>query len=288
MKKTILIILAVAILFLAGWAILQSGNKSEDENRKNGQNNNQSKNYTLEESRLLAQNWMENECPTYVYDGENLMLQESLKINQSECEDCYQFEFTFKSRHGGYGDREGQMITQAITPHITVVTVENGEVAKALTDNQFNEITEEIRQGGQGVDRLQPQTVDLYFYNKNQDKDEEGNIICSPEAVTPVERVIPNKNPIKESIELLLKGRLTEKEKEEGFSTEFPNDDFELENIELNESDGELILTFTEVPGFTTGGSCRVTLLKAQIEKTAEQFPEVEEVAIEPETLFQP
>jgi hypothetical protein len=49
-----------------------------------------------------------------------------------------------------------------------------------------------------------------------------------------------------------------------------------------------LTLKFTEVPGFTDGGSARMLILSSTIEKTALQFPGVKEVVFLPETLFQP
>lgn len=131
------------------------------------------------------------------------------------------------------------------------------------------------------------QTVQLYYYNEEKDKElNEGEIACTPEAVLPVERKVESENLIEDTIRLLIQGNLTEEEKEQGFTTEFPHQEFRL--IESVLEEGTLTLVFTEVPGFTTGGSCRVGILRAQIEKTAEQFSEVEEVIIEPETLFQP
>ncbi|MFW5888199.1 MAG: GerMN domain-containing protein [Patescibacteria group bacterium] len=286
MKKNLIIFLVAAILIVAGWAVLQSGESDPQQNEN--QNKEQDQIYSLEGSKRLARDWMKNECPTYTYDGEDLSLKEAKTLDKNDCQDCYEFTFTFKSRHGGFGDREGQMVTQAITPHITTVNVEHGEVEQAITDNEFNEITEEAIQGGQGVDRLQPQTVDLYYYNQQEDTDEGGNVMCSESSVLPVERIIPAQNEIKETINLLLEGKLTEEEESQGFDTEFPDPEFKLEEMELDENTGELTLTFSEVPGFTSGGSCRVELLKAQIEKTALQFPEVEKVVIMPETIFQP
>ena len=69
--------------------------------------------------------------------------------------------------------------------------------------------------------------------------------------------------------------------------TEFPNKDFTLLSSDLS-SDGILTLQFSEVPGFTDGGSARILLLSNLIKKTALQFPGVKEVVFAPETLFQP
>lgn len=142
---------------------------------------------------------------------------------------------------------------------------------------------------GDGLpDKTETQTVNLYYYNKAKDTDAAGQIRCSPDSVLPVERQISGKQPIAETISLLLKGDIRESEKDAGFETEFPHPDFGLKGVTLNAHTGQLTLSFTRVPGFTTGGSCRTGLLYAQIEKTALQFDGVREVALRPEFLFQP
>lgn len=142
--------------------------------------------------------------------------------------------------------------------------------------------------GPQKQDKTEVKTVKLYYYNKTKDTDAAGQIRCSPDSVVPVERKISGKQPIAETISLLLKGDIRENEKDAGFETEFPHPDFRLKDVALDKGTGQLTLSFTSVPGFTTGGSCRTGLLYAQIEKTALQFDEVREVALRPEFLFQP
>ncbi len=128
--------------------------------------------------------------------------------------------------------------------------------------------------------------VRLYYYNQPADT-KDGNVACSPEAVLPVERAIPaSRDLIGDTIRLLLQGRLTEEEQRAGFRTEFPGPGFTLESAQLQE--GVLTLRFADPNYFSSGGSCRVTLLRAQVEKTARQFPDVREVHIEPEAIFQP
>lgn len=124
--------------------------------------------------------------------------------------------------------------------------------------------------------------VKLFYYNTRKDPRSD----CAAEAVVAVEREIPISNtPIQDTIALLLKGNLTVAEKAQGFTTEFPHTQFTLQSLNLKR--GILTLTFPDVPGFTTGGSCRVGLLREQIVKTAKQFPEVKEVVFLPE-IFQP
>lgn len=132
-------------------------------------------------------------------------------------------------------------------------------------------------------------TIQLFYYNETRDKEIAGgnNVACDPAAALPVTRNIPLTNtPIQDAIRELIKGNLTPAEKTAGYKTEFPHPDFKL--VGANLAKGILTLEFTEVPGFTTGGSCRVRILWAQIEKTAKQFSEVREVNFKPESLFQP
>lgn len=128
-------------------------------------------------------------------------------------------------------------------------------------------------------------TVRLYYHNRI--KGEEIGDTCSPDAVLPVEREIPlTETLIEDTIRLLIKGELTEEERVAGFSTEFPHPEFKLLSATLE--DGVLTVQFADPAGFTVGGSCRVRILWAQIEKTAKQFPGVKGVRFEPEFLFQP
>ena len=130
-------------------------------------------------------------------------------------------------------------------------------------------------------------TVKLYYYNPEQDKDESGNIQCSRDGLVAVEREIPvTKTPIQETIKLLIAGQLTDTEKSQGITTEYPLEGFSLKGASLK--DGVLTLEFEDPNYKTGGGSCRVGILWFQIEATAKQFSEVQEVRFLPEELFQP
>ncbi|MDP2705379.1 MAG: GerMN domain-containing protein [Patescibacteria group bacterium] len=129
--------------------------------------------------------------------------------------------------------------------------------------------------------------VQLFYYNPKADKDETGNILCSQNGLQSVERKIENSTmPIEDTINLLLKGELTEAEKKQGLMTEYPLPGLELKSTELK--NGLLTLTFSDTENKTGGGSCRVGILWFQIEATAKQFPEVSSVRFLPEELFQP
>ena len=130
-------------------------------------------------------------------------------------------------------------------------------------------------------------TVKLYYYNSNLDRDETDNILCSRKGLMAVERKIPiSKTPIQDTIKLLIAGQLTDTEKSQGITTEYPLEGFSLKGTSLK--DGVLTLEFEDPNYKTGGGSCRVGILWFQIEATAKQFSEVQEVRFLPEELFQP
>ncbi|MCX6764715.1 MAG: GerMN domain-containing protein [Candidatus Nealsonbacteria bacterium] len=127
----------------------------------------------------------------------------------------------------------------------------------------------------------------LYYYNASLDKDESGNVLCSRAGLVQVERKIPiTQTPIQDTIRLLLKGELTDKERNQGIFTEYPLEGFSLKGASLK--DGILTLEFEDLNNKTVGGSCRVGILWFHIESTARQFPEIREVRFLPEELFQP
>lgn len=130
-------------------------------------------------------------------------------------------------------------------------------------------------------------TVKLYYYNSELDKDESGNIKCSRDGLAAVEREIPiTQTPTQDSIKLLLLGELTDEERIQGISTEYPLKWFSLKGASLK--NGVLTLEFDDYGNRTVGGSCRVGILWFQIEATAKQFPEVRQVRFLPEEIFQP
>lgn len=129
--------------------------------------------------------------------------------------------------------------------------------------------------------------VKLFYYNQIRDKEIAEYIPCSPDAVLPVEREIAiTKTPIQDTVKLLLEGELTDAEKAAGFATEFPLQGLRLTGASRKER--VLTLQFDDPLNKTSGGSCRVRLLWAQIQKTAKQFHGVEEARFIPEWLFQP
>ena len=131
------------------------------------------------------------------------------------------------------------------------------------------------------------QIVSLYYYNSGLDQDESGNIMCSRQGLVRVQRKIPvTQTPIQDTIKLLLRGELTNEERGQGISTEYPLAGLSLDGASLK--DGVLTLQFNDPNSKTGGGSCRVGILWFQIEATAKQFTGVQQVRFLPEELFQP
>ena len=132
------------------------------------------------------------------------------------------------------------------------------------------------------------QNFQLFYYNKEQDTD----VTCGSDFILPIETSfnINNKWSQKEIVKIvinrLISGNLSENFKSQGYENYFDNPDFKLLKVEIN--DGTMILTFNEVPGFTSGGACRTRILKNQIIKTAEQFSDIKEVILMPENIFEP
>lgn len=134
---------------------------------------------------------------------------------------------------------------------------------------------------------LKARTVELYYYNQSRDLDAAGNVSCTDKGLVAVRRQIPSTvAPIKDTINLLLQGRLSDTEKSQGISTEYPLPGLALKSAAL--SNGTLTLEFNDPQNKTSGGSCRVGILWRQISATAKQFPEVKTVKFKPDTLFQP
>jgi hypothetical protein len=93
--------------------------------------------YPQEKSREVAQTWITEFSPTYKYDGFELSLKDTKVLS---CQSCYEFIFSFQTRHGGYGDRSGKTVPEIITPHVITVIVADGQVSSAITDDKYDEI----------------------------------------------------------------------------------------------------------------------------------------------------
>jgi hypothetical protein len=93
-----------------------------------------------EEAQKIAENWIKN-APTYSFDGFDLKL-ENHEVLETIPEQ-HLMTYTFTSRHGGYGNRTNQMLTEALTPHRIEVTVSEMNVISAIVDGKWNELVQE-------------------------------------------------------------------------------------------------------------------------------------------------
>ena len=85
--------------------------------------------------------------PTYVFDGidetpklVNIAAYSEKTISEDDIGDTINgcvFTFTFDSSSAGYGDRAGQIVAEVITPHVAVITVEQGKIISAILDNTW-------------------------------------------------------------------------------------------------------------------------------------------------------
>ncbi|HSD05476.1 MAG TPA: hypothetical protein VLB45_06985 [Nitrosopumilaceae archaeon] len=82
--------------------------------------------------------------PTFAFDGMEETLQVQLSSVTDEATPEYEIHANFDSRHGGYGDRTGQMVTEAITPHLMVITISDGKVVSAIIDGTWDEINQKL------------------------------------------------------------------------------------------------------------------------------------------------
>jgi hypothetical protein len=90
----------------------------------------------------LAIDFVKN-APTFAFDGmddsllvDDVMILESFPVQ-------YVVIINFESSHGGYGDRTGEILTQAITPHTIRVTIVDGQITSAVIDDVWDEISQE-------------------------------------------------------------------------------------------------------------------------------------------------
>jgi hypothetical protein len=58
----------------------------------------------------------------------------------------YEVTCDFTSAHGGYGDRTGMFVTEALTPHRCILVVSGDRVTSALMDDTYDMIAQKIIQ----------------------------------------------------------------------------------------------------------------------------------------------
>lgn len=137
MKKLVVLVLILSLGCIGqGKTYTGEENLNEDYTEEESQE----EDYTAEESLEIAQNFV-LDSPTYMFDGEGLKHVETITLR---CPSCWQFVFEFTCRHGGFGNRSKQMVTQVMTHHTAEVTVENGKVTYAVLDGKWDIINQEL------------------------------------------------------------------------------------------------------------------------------------------------
>lgn len=141
MQKNTIVSIIVALVLIAGGFWVYS-NTAQSPNNNTGNDDQVQNSTAIEKAEVVARSWVKNESPTYTFDGQDLKLVSSSTIDTSK----FEFTYEFESTHGGYGDRSDKMVTQVITPHEIVVTVEDEEVVEVITDGKFDEMEGEMIQ----------------------------------------------------------------------------------------------------------------------------------------------
>lgn len=79
------------------------------------------------------------DTPTFAFDGD-LNTLDTISVNLLTSPYQHLIKIAFDSAHGGYGNREGQILTQVITPHTIELIVSEGVVISAITDQKWDEL----------------------------------------------------------------------------------------------------------------------------------------------------
>jgi len=96
----------------------------------------QQREYSQEETQAAAEAFVKSEG-TYAFDGmpETFVVR---KVSTTGEEARWLVVIEFSSAHGGYGDRTGQIVTEAITPHSVQLFVERAVVVEAVMDGRWD------------------------------------------------------------------------------------------------------------------------------------------------------
>ena len=100
------------------------------------------KQITEDESRQIAEDFVKN-SPTFIFDG----LDGTLKLVDTvvlRTPFGWTYKYAFQSAHGGYGNRTGQQVLQAITPHTVEISIILGEVINATMDGQWDMVNQKM------------------------------------------------------------------------------------------------------------------------------------------------
>jgi hypothetical protein len=100
------------------------------------------KGISQEESQEIARKYVIND-PTFQFDGMmgTLALMNTTTLN---CPYCWEFAYQFDCRQAGYGNRTGLMVAQVITPHTARIVVQEGKVASAVMDSNWDMMGQKV------------------------------------------------------------------------------------------------------------------------------------------------
>lgn len=112
---------------------------------------NQTSEFTQVSSRVIAENWVRYNSPTFVFDGSDIQFMQSTSL---KCQYTWMYEFKFNSANSGYGNRKGKSPDGKKTNHIIQVVVQKGKVVLAVSDDQYDELKSKL---GEiiGIDQLE-------------------------------------------------------------------------------------------------------------------------------------
>ncbi len=288
MGKNIIIKIAipvvVVILFTSGYFLFFTPEPVEETEEKEITRE-EKEAQLIEEGRTLAEEWIENYSPTYLYDGSGLTFEngwvnygmeeefieeedfsEEMFIyeNIKEDEEFVELMFQFRSEMTGYGDRDEKTIVEATTLYRMFVIVQEGEVKVAITDNVFDEKKGEFLSREEEPEFTQ---MKVFFAKEGE------------EGVFPVGRGVldkPHDNTPIESIKVLIAGP-TERERKEGFFS-LVNSDTTLRAFARRNSVARVNLSGDIEKGIESADE--ITLVREQIKSTLLQFSGIDDVEI--------
>jgi hypothetical protein len=91
---------------------------------------------------LVAKGFITSEA-TFKFDG----MMDTLDLNVTGTypqPEKYEVTGDFTSAHGGFGDRQSKVVTQALTPHNCIIIVDGKQVASAVMDGSFDMVSQKL------------------------------------------------------------------------------------------------------------------------------------------------
>ncbi len=93
------------------------------------------------EGAILVANGFITSDATYKFDG----MKDTLNLDVTGTypdPNTYEVTGDFISAHGGYGDRTGMVVTEALTPHDAKIVVSNGQIISAVMDGSYDMVAQ--------------------------------------------------------------------------------------------------------------------------------------------------